>query len=375
MAKTVLRTETVIRWRYPLLAVWSALLAVPAFRWGHDVQGPDWAVLRYAGRSLFGLENVPALHLYAERPDVQVGPPALALNGAAQWLFARHGGLGGDIAVLTVIIALGLIAVWALEGVAARFRPDAPMVALIAGVVLMAVWAGDLGGWGHIEDALALTGILVAARCVGAQRWWQAGLCAGLAVSCKPWAVMAVPVLLGLSQYRVKALGLAAIIAVVPWLPFLLADAHNVAVGHYWWPVVSGSGLHALGFGPVTPDWLRPVEFAVGFIAAAVVARRSWVAAPFAGVAVRVALDPTTWAYYGVGPVAVAALLDVTQRRKLPIWSLSAVAVEYVAGPLLPGDVAGFVRLGWALVVIAALVASRRPQVEVSVAPRQLATA
>lgn len=161
---------------------------------------------------------------------------------------------------------------------------------------------------------------------------------------------MAAPVLLGLSHNKVKTLALAAAVAVLPWLPFLLADPNTVNVGRYSWAVVNGSGLHALGFGPVTPSWLRPVEFTLGFTVAALVARRSWVAAPLAGLAVRVALDPLTWAYYGVGPIAAAALVDVTRARKIPVWSLSAFAVEY-----LPLPAAGYLRLVWAAAVIVGL--------------------
>src|SRR5947199_44473 len=76
------RTEFVVRWRYLLLALWGTALAVPTYRNGHVAQSMDWGVLRSAGRYLF---SSAGLHLYAHRPDVQVGPPAVALDGLAQW--------------------------------------------------------------------------------------------------------------------------------------------------------------------------------------------------------------------------------------------------------------------------------------------------
>lgn len=335
----------------PLLGVWALVLSLPTFGRAHRVQGADWAMLRTGGRIILGLDaNVQPLHLYAARPDLQVGPPSLALNGTAQWLFARHGGDGGDFAVLFLMIICAVAAAWALGDVALRLTPLRSQVTLVAQVLMVAVWS-VMGGWGHLEDSLALTAVLFAARWVLLGRVWLVGIALGFAVANKPWAILAAPLFLGLPSGRVRAAAVATAVAALPWLPFFLADANTWRVTHWTWPVVAASALHALGV-PVSatsPVWLRPAQLIGGVAAAAIVGRRSWLAAPAIGFAVKLALDPVAYPYYGLVPVVGAALLDVRDSDRLPWWTLSAVLVEMVAPTVLPAGVEGSLRLAFAV--------------------------
>lgn len=333
------------RFRHVGFAAWAFLLALPAFVKSRSVPDDDWALLRSAGRMLAGMvPAVPPLHVYAAHADVQVGPPALALDAAAQrWL-------GGDLVLLVAIAALAGMSVWALELLGADGRG-----LLVAGLALATVWA-TLGGWGHIEDAMAVTAILCAAVALSRNRAVATGALLGLAVACKPWALVAAPMLLGLpwrTWWR-AVLPLVAV-AVLPWVPFVVADARTWDVTRYSWPIANGSALHSLGFAGATASWLRPVQIGVGMLACAAVAWRRWMWAPMAGIAVKVLLDPQVWAYYGLVPVAGALLIDVDRASPVPWWTLSAVGAMFIAPAVLPATASGYVRAAWAAGVLVAI--------------------
>lgn len=345
---------TVTRVRYPLLAAWGLLLALPTFGRAHRVASADWLLLRWAGRTVVGLTAVSPLHVYANRPDIQVGPPGLAVDGAAQAIF---GSTGGDYAVLVLIVGLGVVCVWAIDGLAKFWGLANPQLRLVVGLAFMTVWA-SMGGWGHIEDALAITGVLLAARSIPTGRGWLVGMLLGAAVASKPWAVVAAPMLLALpNRQALRAAAVFVLAAVVPWLPFLAADHHTLDIARMRWPVDNGSALHTLGFSGLSPHWLRQVQLGAGVAVGLVIARRAWWAVPLAGFAVKLALDPGVWPYYGLPVIAAAALVD-TRRGRMPWWTLSAIVVEYIAPAGLPDGASGVVRLAaaiGALVLVARL--------------------
>ena len=357
MARTV-RVVTFTRARYPLLAAWGLLLALPTFTRAHRVASADWLLLRWAGRTLAGFTIVPPLHLYAVHPDVQIGPLGVGVDAAAQAVFGRT---GGDYAVLVLIVALGVLCVWALDGLARTWGPVNEQATLIVGLAVMTVWA-SMGGWGHIEDALAITGVLIASRMIPTGRGWLVGLLLGAAVASKPWAVVAVPLLLALPRREaLRGIVTFAVAAAALWLPFLIADSHTLDVANLRWPVADGSALHALGFSGLSPHWLRPVQLGLGAAAGALVVRRAWWAVPLAGFAVKLALDPSVWPYYGLPIVAAAALID-TRRGRMPWWTLTAIVVEYVAPAALPDALAGDVRLIAAIGTLAVLTVTAIPR-------------
>lgn len=337
--------------RYLLLALWGTGWAWRGFHGSHDVAHlTDWDVLRFGGLVVANDEpafHAPALHLYDRYPRIQVGPVALFVDGVLQRAFAGFH-YGGDIAVMAVIIGLSLVCVRVLETVSPR-RP----VVWLPAVILVAGWSMSLSGWGHLEDALAVTGIMLAAAAVHRGTWWQAALAVGLAMSCKPWAVIAVPLLLAFPR-RQAARGavVAVVIAVGPWLPFLIADPHTTNAFQTHWLVTSDSSLRALGFHvrTWTPSGFREVQLGLAVVAAAVVVRRCWASAPLAAMAVKVLLDPAAFPYYGIGPVAAAALLDAHQGRRWPVWTIVTAAVEY--GTLWTPTLGAYARLGWALATV-----------------------
>lgn len=340
--------------RYLCFAVWGAAWIVQPYRWSHASPENDWNVLRYGGKALFGIEpffHSGPLHIYAQHPEIQVGPPGLALTGVCQWLFGRHGGTGGDLAVAVLLVASGVAAVAAID------RLTDTRWSWLATLPALAVWCWGFGGWGHIEDALALTALLWAMVAVRADRAWLAGAVFGVGVAAKPWLIVAVPILLGLrTQVRSRAAVAAVGAAALPWLPFLAADPHTMRVGTVYWHVLDGSTLHALGMpvGSLLPSGFRLAQFALAVAFAAVVARRSWAAVPLAAIAVRVLLDPVAWPYYSVGPVLAAALLDAAQRRRVPVWTTVTIAVQ-VGVPYLAPSLYGYAQLVWAVSVVLAL--------------------
>jgi hypothetical protein len=90
------------------------------------------------------------------------------------------------------------------------------------------------------------------------------------------------------------------------------------------------------------------------------VRRGRWTAAPLAGLAMRVALDPYAFTYYGMGPIAAALLWDLTRPRgRLPVWTAATLVVEYLIPLASPYQPAALGRAVWSVAVIALLAARR----------------
>jgi hypothetical protein len=358
-----------IRFRYPLLVIWS----VPWFVLGNNrrpVGLNDWLNFEFAARTLIHYNShydSGTLHLYANYPFVQIGPPPLLLVGAVQWLPHNAVGVGFGL-------VMALAGVWAVRSAETTVRallPDRPArqietMALVAGVLATSVWAYQMGFWRHLDDAMAICFLLAATSLVARQRWWLlAGVFVGLGVSAKPWALIMAPVLLGVARSeRSKAAIAALATAAACWAPFVLGGPGTLhALGGYRLIVNNASTLHLLGVDSVVaPSWVRPLQLAGGFVLMVVLARRShWAAIPFAGLAFRVITDPQTWLYYGLGPLMSAVLWDCLRGRRWPTWTVATFVVEFAVPWAFPGS-ASAVRLVWALAVVASCARYRRPQ-------------
>lgn len=351
----------VIRARYLLLVAWG-LAWLPHAR---HRSGPltDWGLFVYAGRALTGH---PAhytggpLRLYVEIPGLQLGAPPLLLTRAFDATFGLASATAATVAAALIAVAI----VWMCEDAGRHIKWEpARLVAFLAGIFVVPAMVEGVGAYGHLDDVLTLTAIVATAVAL-ARQWpaWTVGALLGLAVVCKPWALVVVPVLFALPrvQWPPAVLALIAMVAVW-WLPFVLAAPDTLhALGSLRLPVMSGSSLHALGYRPGhdAPGWVRPAQLVAGFaVAGFLVQHGRWYAAPLAGVAVRVLLDPAAWGYYGMGPVAAAALLDASGHRRLPLWTAAAALVEYAPWP---SAAAAWLRLAWALGVVALLCLSFR---------------
>lgn len=333
----------------------------------------DWLIFEIGARTLthwhhMAIYSGAPLHLYADDPVIQIGPPALLLVATSQWLSPHV------VSALWVgIMALmGVATIGFLEASAHRLAGPAHatrirVITLVTGAPLLAAWGYECAKFHHLDDALALLCTAVAAwLCATRRAGWLIGLALGIAAASKPWAIVMAPLILGLprEERAPAALGLVATAAAF-WGPFVIAapaTVHSLGLLH----IVPrpGSILYLFGARGHVEGWLRSVQFGLGVAAAAYVAMRGrWTAAPLVGIAVRVALDPYAYAYYGLGPVVAALLWDLTRpsRRGIPVWTLGTLLVEFGVRLVASSTVEAVFRLAWVISVLGVfLIAARR---------------
>lgn len=293
------------RWRWPILVLWALVWFVAR----RHVTG-DWSFFEEGARLLRGHHP---LSMYADAPQLQIGPLALL---AGLPLTAA-----GLLVVHAVLFALGLLAFRAAE--LSWPRRD-PLRLLMGGLLALPCWAFIVTA-GHLDDALVVTFTAFACLAVSRDRALAAGLLAGAAVAAKPWALVVVPLVLGLTSRRLRALCAAVAVTAVAWLPFVLGDTRTIsALSQFHIRVNATSGLHLLGLdGGPCPAWVRPAQLILGLAVALFAVRRGqWWAAPAAGIAVRVALDPGAMGYYAGGLAVAVLLADGWSLRRIPTGSL-----------------------------------------------------
>lgn len=356
--------DTALRLRHLILVgVWAALLTNSYLaQWAGTSRSVDLFDFVYGGRALLGTMpsyHAGALHLFANLPVLQIGPPPLLFVGAISYFSDQV----VQIVITAVIFASGLVAVLAVERTAFHLTPHSEhrrvkALALGGGALVLWSWVSFLKYF-HFEDAIALACIALAAAVMASgRRSWVAGALIGFAAACKPWAIVAVPILLALPpRQRWRALGAVVVSAGVWWMPFVIADPHTVrALGGQGSYLFSGSVLHALGADlPFAPPWAHTLmlEVAVAFGAIAVY-RKRWLGVPLVGFAARVLFEPKTFLYYGTGPMFAALLWDLTRpRRRFPVMTVTTGIAEFIVPTLAPANIAaGFVRLGWVVLVV-----------------------
>jgi hypothetical protein len=318
-----------------------------------------WHFFASGSALLFGGAPAPGapaggLHLFANYPQLQIGPLAFVIaQGLRQ--FGPHQG----VLVAEVVLTLaGLYLVHAVRQIALTVRPDLArrpaafrLTLLAGGAVFLFGWAGLAVTFAHLDDAVALILAVLAVRAALAGRPVLTGLCVGLATDSKPWALVFLPILFMLP---VRAWGRAAVSMLgaiaVAWLPFAIADHNTVAAMHYTIRNQPASALRALGVSdPRTPSWDRPAQAVIGWIlAAAAVWRGRWPAVLLLGVGARVALDPADWGYYTAGILLGALLWDVLgTRRPVPVWTVTSfVALTALHAVTNDSALLGQIRLG-----------------------------
>lgn len=361
-----------VRFRYLLLALW----AVPWFVAGTVHRAPglsDWLTFEFGARTLIHYNahyGGGALHMYANYPFIQIGPPALLVVAAVQWL--PHNPTGVGLAAAMALAGMGslrCIETTAYAICPAEGRRAIKTRVLCAGALALPLWSYECAQWRHLDDVMAICFFLAATSLVARQRhWWLAGALVGIGISAKPWALILGPVLLGFSRReRPKAAFAALAAATACWAPFVLGGPGTLtALGGFRVRVDALSTLRLIGVQSVmAPDWVRPIQMVGGFLLMVVLARRGhWIAIPFAGLAFRVVTDPQIWLYYGLGPLLAAVLWDSLQQRRWPAWTIATIAVEYAAPWVLPGSAAA-IRLAWAIAVVVSGFANRGIQRQV----------
>lgn len=360
------------RRRYGLLAGWSLLWFLifnrhGGYSWHYFVQG---STLLFDGAG----PGQPAggLHVYANYPQLQIGPFTFAV---AQVL-RQFGGLGGRLFAELVMTALGLVVLFVVERIAVAVRPELlsggrsdsrlHRTMLIGGAAFLIGWT-DLGAaYGHLDDVLALLCVALCVWAVVSDLPAIAGICLGLSVDAKPWALVFLPLILAVpKRIRRHAALWAAATIVIAWLPFVLADLHTLTATQFTIVNEPSSSLRALGVtAPSTPGWDRAAQIALGcLLGALAVYRRRWPAVILLGVGARIALDPGVYGYYTAGVLLGALLWDLLGlRRSAPIWTLVSGAALAVA-PVLISDTAllGDLRLWLVLAFTLALLLAPSP--------------
>jgi len=326
------RVAPLLRWRYPVLVAAAYAFCLQHLRG----TGEDWHYFVLGSELLFGTHHryspLPGgLHLYANYPEIQIGP--LALLAATP--FRLLGRADGRIAATLVGTAMAPLIVFVLERAAAAvWRPVdrrlLSLTALLGGIVVVQAWSPLATIYAHLDDVLLLTALAVAAWAVAVRRPWLVGVALGVGMALKPWGIVALPLVLAVPRRDWwRSILAAGTVTVGAWLPFVLADPATLSALR---PQVNTSpasvlGLLGVAFDP--PGWIRPLQFATALLLGAVaVARGRWGAVLLVGITVRVGLDAQVFLYYSAGLMVAALAWDLLRSpRPLPAWTLAAFAM------------------------------------------------
>jgi hypothetical protein len=221
-------------------------------------------------------------------------------------------------------------------------------------------------GWGHPEEVLAATLATCAVLAATREHPVAAGFLAGAAVGTKEWAVIGLaPMVLALSQGRLRALAVAAASALALAAPPVLLDpsafsraSHALGSSHLatalsgWWPISfrpasiqSGSPL--AGTLPLNLNKAMALPLGLLLLGAPAVAlawsagrergwvrRRGRVPDAFALLCllaiVRCVADPGPVEYYYVAAVIPLAAWELTTLRRLPVAALLTLAAVWL---------------------------------------------
>ncbi len=325
-----------------LLALWCTSwfgidLATGGASWHFFVKGQY--ALSHPGHPVWG-----GLHVYAGLPVLQIGPVALGLA----WLLSPFGTAVSQVLAQVFGAAAGVVIVRTAHRIARDVRPDLATGELAtrtrwAAVFFAPVWLYLAVSSVHLDDVLAMLFGVLAVLAVVRRQPFLVGLCTGLAVDSKPWALpfIAVALVLPGVRDRVQAATVFAVTVAAGWLPFFLADPHTINAVHYTIVNTPYSALRVLGVtDPRTPVWDRPLQAALGLLIGWVAVRRGrWLAVLMLVVATRMALDPGTNHYYPGGLVTGALLWDLAgSSLRRPWWTATAAtglfALRYL--PLEP---------------------------------------
>lgn len=339
----------VARWRYAVIAIISLASGVVAGGRG------DWNEFVDAGKAMLGSAG---LHVYELHRDVQTGPLSLLLARAFA-VTPRN----GFVLCAIVSAGLGIFAVRLHEHTARRQEPstDFELLVLVGGCLTAFTWA-KLGGYGHLDDAITLTGAVVALHQARSGRSLWAGLAIGIAIAVKPWGVIFLPLTLASRPRDWRAPVVAGGVAALAWLPFIIGAPDSLKALRPTVNIAPDSVLDLVGLtNESMPDWLRVAQLVACItVAAVLVSRHRPESVIAAAIAVRVASDPATWNYYTPGLVIGVLIWDLLDRRRLP-WATAVVVVGLAPTWLVPSDtVRGVLRLAVALAVV--VHAFRRPR-------------
>jgi hypothetical protein len=351
------------RRRLAILAVWSSLWGLyfsvsGGFSWHYFVQG---STLLFHGAQ----PGQPSggLDLYAHYPQLQIGPFTFAVAEGLRHL----GGSNGLRAAEAFMTALGLVVLYCVERIAEAMRPELThtkrldRTMLFGGGAFMIGWTDLSVGISHLDDALALTFVTLAVWGLTANIPTLAGLCLGLSVDSKPWALVFLALILTVPRFmRGHVAVWTAATVIVAWLPFVIADVHTLtAASSFTIPNEPSSSLRALGVADAgTPKWDRMAQIGLGCLLGGIaVWRRRWPAIILLGVGARIVLDPGVYAYYTSGVLLGALMWDTLGlRRPWPLWTFATGGALAISPIFISNDtILGQIRL-WLVIAFSAAV-------------------
>jgi hypothetical protein len=304
------------------------------------------------------LTSSQGLHLYATHSELQIGPATLLVTAPAvlflpAWL--------GKLLMMIVMSAAGLFVLAELRRLIAFRTPVSDRTVLAVGLVFLAVWSDLAVRYAHPDDVLAIALTVMATRLLRMRHNVLGAVALALAADCKPWAVAFLPLLMiveSSERRRVVMVWLATL--AVAWLPFL-TDPRTLSAGTYRIANALDSSLRVLGeHSASTPMWVRPAQLLVGAALGFIVIRRGrWSAVLAVAVAVRLLLDPGTWAYYNAGLFAGTAMCDFALLAVPVSWfTMSAAVFFYLPSVVLRSSphLLGLTRTGYLVVLLAVII-------------------
>lgn len=296
----------------------------------------DWNQFVAAGKSMLTHNG---WSVFARNHDVQTGPISLA---AARILAVTT--RNGFVACAVLCMVLGVFVLRTLVTSAADPNDERQrtVLTIVGGSLLLFSWA-KLGGYGHLDDAMVLAAAVASTSMMRANRKWPAAILLGLSIAVKPWAIVLLPITLcrrGSWRRRLEGPALSATIGGVMWAPFILFAPDTLKSMRPTVNLASDSVLRIFGAtSNDIPASLRTAQLLAALAVATIVAwrgRNSGVL--LAAIAVRLAMDPGTWAYYTPGLVVGALVWDAYEsRRKLP-WATIAASLLLLPSWIIPSD-------------------------------------
>ncbi|MEU9479258.1 hypothetical protein [Streptomyces sp. NPDC048191] len=340
-----------VRWHIVLLTLWTAGWFVVAERHA----AVSWHYLRQGEQLLFGQASGGGLALYANHPELQIGPVSFLVAG----LFAPFPpDLGEKLADafmsgvgLYMLVLVGRAAADHYLGTGVNHRRLQQRV-LIAGAAFIPMWVEVSVRFAHLDDVLALFFTTLAVRALVRGNATAVGVFLALAVDSKPWAVGFLPLLLALPRpARLRSATWVVALVAVAWLPFYLTHLETLHAARFTIPNQPASSLRWFGVDdPATPWWDRPAQMALGMGLGALAVRRGrWPAVVFLAADARILLDPSVYTYYNASVLLGTLIWDsIGQRRLVPWVSWIALISLYGGALLVPSDsTRGLLRLAF----------------------------
>lgn len=340
-----------VRWHIVLLTLWTTAWFVVAERHA----AVSWHYLRQGEQLLFGQASGGGLALYANHPELQIGPVSFLVAGlfapfppdqGEKLADAFMSGLG-----LYMLVLVGRAAADHYLGTGVNHKRLQQRV-LVAGAAFIPMWVEVSVRFAHLDDVLALFFTTLAVRALVRGNATAVGVFLALAVDSKPWAVGFLPLLLALPRpARLRAATWTVALVAAAWLPFYLTHLETLHAARFTIPNQPASSLRWFGVDdPATPWWDRPAQMALGMGLGALAVRRGrWPAVVFLAADARILLDPSVYTYYNASVLLGTLIWDsIGQRRLVPWVSWIALISLYGSTLLIPSDAArGFIRLAF----------------------------